>query len=353
MLAALVVVAAAVVVVVTRSHATSNGAVTSDPPPATTLSLGHVFTPPTNGLVSDPFVVPTRSLDYMYSSGEGGKGAPNLPLRTFKVMGHFLSFTDAMPHPPAWVAPDSGLWAPDVRKVGTTYVMWFTGQYRYTTLATGAFPKCLGVATATSPMGPFVATSSSPAICQTSLYGDIDPRTFVAPDGQEWLYWKNDGNAVTTALITTHIYAQRLAANGQSLVGSPTVLLTNNLPWEGWLVESPDMVRHGNRYFLFFSGNSSDVADNGVGLAVCKGPGGPCSSPYSGPWFGSNIQGAGPGEETFYTQNGVTWMLYTPHSIYYPGALPGLAAARVAFNAQGMPYVADRQGMVPSVTAGT
>ena len=112
------------------------------------------------------------------------------------------------------------------------------------------------------------------------------------------------------------------------------------------------MVHAGNRYLLFFAGNSTGEPDNGIGLALCKGPGGPCTSPYSGPWLGSNVQGAGPGEETLYTQNGVTWMLYTPHALYYAYAFPRLAAARIAFTPTGMPYIADRQGMVPGVTAG-
>ncbi len=348
-LVALAAVSAAVLGILGVSRARS---VTSDPSPANTMSMAHVFTPPTNGVISDPFVLPTPRLDYMYSSGEGGVGQLNMPLRTFRVMGKFLSLTDALPHPPSWVVPNSGLWAPDVRKIGGTYVMWYTGQYLYKTLSTGDHPKCIGVATSRSSAGPFVPTSEKPSICQVSLYGDIDPTTLVTRGGQEWLYWKNDGNAVTTDLLTTRIFAQRLARNGQTLLGSPKVILTNNRIWEGWLVESPYMIHHGNRYLLFFSGNSSDVEDNGIGLAVCKSPAGPCSSPYSGPWLGSNVQGAGPGEETVYTQNGITWMLYTPHSIYYPGAVPGLAAARLAFTSSDMPYVASRQGMVPGTTAG-
>jgi Glycosyl hydrolases family 43 len=157
-----------------------------------------------------------------------------------------------------------------------------------------------------SPTGPFSSPSRTPTICQTSQYGDIDPRTLVAPDSQEWLYWKNEGNAVNTHPLKTRIYAQRLAADGQRRIGSTSVLLENDLPWEGYLIEAADMVHVGSRYLLFFAGNSSRADDNGIGLALCKGPGGPCTSPYSGPWLGSNVQGAGPGEETVYTQNGVT-----------------------------------------------
>ena len=262
----------------------------------------------------------------MYWSGAPADlvGDLHLPERTFTVMGKFLSWPDAMPTLPSWELPNSELWAPDVRKVGATYVMWFSGLDRGHTLSTGVAAQCIGVATSTSPTGPFTADSPDLTDCQASGHGDIDPRTFVAPDGQEWLYWKNDGNAVPTMDLVgnIHIYAQRLATDGQTLVGSPSVLLTNDLPWEGGLIEAPDMVHVGNRHLLFFAGNSSNGVANGIGLALCKEPGGPCSSPYSGPRFGSNLQGAGPGEETVYNQNGITWMLYTPHGVYYPLALP-------------------------------
>ena len=45
-------------------------------------------------------------------------------------------------------------------------------------------------------------------------------------------------------------------------------------------------------------------------------------------------------------------MLYTPHGLYYTLALPRLVAERIAFTPTGMPYIANRQGMVPGVTAG-
>lgn len=337
----LAVAITAVVVSVTRGTP-----VTNDPPPASSLSPAETFGAK---LISDPFVFTTPKLDYMYSSGVDGAGQRHLPERTFTVMGKFSPVTDAMPKAPGWVTPHTGLWSPDVRKIGNLYVMWFSAHDWLVKLSSGKDAECLGVATSKSPTGPFVSTSAVPALCQVQKWGDIDPRTFFAPDGQEWLYWKNDGNA---GLHTTHLYAQRLASDGRTPTGTASLLLTADLPWEDSLVEAPDMVHVGNRYLLFFSGNISEGSQSGIGLAQCRGPGGPCSSTYRGPWLGSNIQGAGPGEETLYSQNGVTWLLYTPNAVYYPYAYPTLVAARVAFTSTGMPYVADRQGMVPGVTAG-
>jgi hypothetical protein len=351
--AAVIVIATAIAVAAIVAFALpGTPAVTTDPPQADNMSTAQTFTP-TKGLISDPFVLSTSKLDYMYSSGLRGVGQMRLPERTFVVMGKFRTLSDAMPMLPQWVEPDTALWSPDVRKVGKTYVMWFSGLHRGGfVLPTGVPLQCIGIATSASPTGPFTDHSVNPTICQTSEYGDIDPRTLVAPNGQEWLYWKNDGNAVPADSLPTRIYAQRLASDGQTLLGSPSVLLSNDRPWEGNLIEAPQMVHVANRYLLFFTGNASVTEGSGIGLAFCKGPGGPCTSPYPGPWLGSNVQGAGPGEETTYTQNGITWMLYTPHSLYHPFALPSLVAARIAFTPAGMPYVADRQGMVPGVTAG-
>jgi hypothetical protein len=340
-----IVVAALVIPAVLASRGTP---VTSDPPAVNNLSPAQTFGDPSD-LISDPFVLATSKLDYMYSSGLDGVGQLHMPERTFTVMGKFASVTDAMPTLPAWVKPDTALWAPDIRKVGNLYVMWFSGHDWLQVLPSGKEAECIGVATSTSAAGPFVSSSLAPTICQMAQFGDIDPRTFIAPNGQEWLYWKNDGNAGTAA---SHIYAQRIASDGRTLIGSASVLLTADKPWEGPLIEAPDMLHVANRYLLFFSGNISEGSESGIGLALCQGPAGPCTSPYAGPWLGSNIQGAGPDEETTYTQNGVTWMLYTPNAIYYPFAWPTLVATRIAFTATGMPYVADRQGMVPGVTAG-
>ena len=353
-LASSIVVAAGITIAVLAFHGTHApapahvpAAVTKDPPAVRTLSPALAFGDSYG--ISDPFVLATSKLDYMYGSGLDGVWQLHLPERTFTVMSRLSPMTDAMPTLPAWVRPGTGLWAPDVRRVGPLYVMWFSGHDRLQKLPSGKDAECISVATSTSPTGPFLSSSPAPVLCDVAQYGDIDPRTFIAPDGQEWLYWKNDGNAGS---FPTNIYAQRLASDGRTLIGQASLLLTNDLPWEGIVIEAPDMVHVDGRYLLFFSGTISEGPASGIGLARCDGPGGPCTSPYAGPWFGSNVQGAGPDEETIYTQNGVTWMLYTPNAVYYPFALPQLAAARIAFTANGMPYIADRQGMVPGVTAG-
>src|SRR5208282_1057988 len=120
-----------------------------------------------------------------------------------------------------------------------------------------------GTATAASPTGPFTP-SASPVICQQ--WGSIDPRTFEGADGRVWLIWKSDTNADQTQTIPTTIWSQQLAPDGLTLLGTPTQIAVATQPWENALIESPDMVRDGSHYYLFFSGNQSVTPFNGVGV---------------------------------------------------------------------------------------
>jgi hypothetical protein len=207
------------------------------PPPAPNTDLGRAVDP--GSVVADPFVLTGRHVDYLYSSATNHT-APYLPVRTFRVLGKWGKVVDAMPTLPAWAG--SWLWNPDVRYVEGRYVMWFTAPLKGTFLpTTRGNPRCLGWATSTSPLGPFVP-SPTPVICQVSRFGAIDPQTLVTPDGQEWLYWKSDSNAVPNAHKPTVIWAQRLAPDGVTLEGRATAILTDSQPWEGIVVESPQMV---------------------------------------------------------------------------------------------------------------
>jgi beta-xylosidase len=70
------------------------------------------------------------------------------------------------------------------------------------------------------------------------------------------------------AAMRTPINAQRLSKDGTSLVGAPVTLLTNDLDWEGHLVEGPFIWKGGGRYFLFYAANDFTDPAYGIGVAV-------------------------------------------------------------------------------------
>lgn len=333
----------------------SAGAAGGAPAPAPNDQLAHPYG--TGVLISLPSVMTTPKLDFMYSSGIS---APlNIPLRTFATMGRFSKVRDALPKVPAWVDSGTAVWAPDVRQVGRhRYVMWFSAMDDH--LPPGDTqdppPRCLGFAVASSPYGPFVSDATQPAICQWSQFGDIDPRTFVQ-DGQEYLLWKSDDNAGLTppghTYKPTKIWSQKLASDGTTLEGHPVELLTNSQPWEGLVVEAPDMVAHDGHDYLFFSStySFSTTQAAGIGVTECRGPSGPCGDGGNGPWLSSNVEGEGPNEESLFEQGGQLWLLYN-RVAGYAGALPDLTVGRVAFSGA-EPYLATVKADEPRLAAST
>lgn len=75
--------------------------------------------------------------------------------------------------------------------------------------------------------------------------------------------------------MKTPMYAQQLSADGQHLVGQPTKILENDLPWEAHLVEGMWVTEHNDTFYLFYAGNDFSTDQYGIGVAVSKSPLGP------------------------------------------------------------------------------
>ncbi|MEA3010634.1 MAG: hypothetical protein QOJ91_2326 [Sphingomonadales bacterium] len=82
------------------------------------------------------------------------------------------------------------------------------------------------------------------------------------------------GDSILEAMRTP-IYAQRIAADGESFLGEPTIVLANDLDWEGHLIEGPWVTHQDGRYWLFYAGNDFSTPAYGIGVAVADHPLGP------------------------------------------------------------------------------
>lgn len=94
--------------------------------------------------------------------------------------------------------------------------------------------------------------------------------------------------------LRTRIYAQKLASDGRGLEGVPTVILENDLPWEGHLIEGVWITPEQGRYYLLYAANDFSTPRYAVGAAV--------SDRVTGPYrkigealLGSTPQWWGPG----------------------------------------------------------
>jgi beta-xylosidase len=220
---------------------------------------------------------------------------------------------DALPELGAW-AKEGWTWAPEVIAVGGKWVLYYTARDRKSEL------QCLGVATASSPRGPFVDTRAEPLVCQRALGGTIDANAFQDADGKLYLYYKNDGNN-PKARKPTDIWAQRLSADGTALDGDPVALLRNDKPWEAHVVEAPSMVRTPTGYTMLFSANhfgwesNQKLSPYAMGYALCRGPMGPCTDAPDNPILYSYSDSkagclSGPGHQTVFTGKGRSYIAF-------------------------------------------
>jgi hypothetical protein len=83
-----------------------------------------------------------------------------------------------------------------------------------------------------------------------------------------------DEAAPIVEAMSTPIHAQILSPEG-TLIGSDTLVLTNDLEWEGHLIEGPWVTRQQGRYWLFYAGNDFGTPAYGIGVAVADHPLGP------------------------------------------------------------------------------
>ena len=150
-------------------------------------------------------------------------------------------------------------------------------------------------ATAKSPTGPFANETKQP------LTGDLDfigGQPFVDTDGQAYLVYTRTtgGNKLYGAKLTL--------ADGKAAVDLSTekLLLTATEPWENAkasVVECGYIVRHGNLYYLLYSGGNYN-STYGTGYATAKSPLGPYTKYEKNPILVSNDQAFGVGAATVF-----------------------------------------------------
>lgn len=189
---------------------------------------------------------------------------------------------------PAWATAGAGLWAPDIRYVAGRYVLYFT--VTDTTLNPGE-DSAIGVATAPTPSGPWVA-AGAPAVPPRPAPGGgwwwtFDPAGFTDVDGRRYLYFGSYFGG---------LWVTRMSADGLTSVGSPTRVAIDNR-YEGSYV-----VRHDGWYYLMGSA-ANCCAGPTTGYSVFAGrsrsPLGPFVDAEGTPLLASRVGGT-----QVLTQNG-------------------------------------------------
>jgi arabinan endo-1,5-alpha-L-arabinosidase len=258
---------------------------------------GGLYTNPVIGTdCPDPGVV--RAGNQYVLTSTGGDGGGTYVIRTSKDLVSWAKTSHVFPSGkgPKW--SDGSYWAPEIHPVPSgDFVAYFSAHEKGKTLAVGA-------AKGKSVTGPF--TDLGGPLVRASV-GAIDVNQFADANGNLYLVWKDDGNSQGKS---TPIHGQKLAADGVTLQGSPTTLITNTLGWEGPLVEGPWIIQHGGMYYLFYSANAYYNGKYAVGVARSKNPLGPYEK-KGAPILTTNSRWVGPGHcSVVETPAGRTMMVY-------------------------------------------
>ena len=193
---------------------------------------------------------------------------------------------------PAWAAPGSFFWAPDIRYFDGHYVMYFTVT---DTNANAGGDPAIGVATAPTPAGPWTATDG-PVVTPKpdgngGFYGTIDPAMLTAADGKRYLYYGGFYGGISVT---------ELSADGMHAVGEATQVTIGDR-YEGSYV----VYRDGWYYFMGSSMNC--CAGPTTGYSVFAGR----SRSPRGPFLdadGAALTDSRVGGTTVITQNGNKWI---------------------------------------------
>lgn len=259
----------------------------------------------------DPFVARFGGAYFAYATGnQVGGGQMNVQAMRSPDLTRWSAPTEALPaaNLPAWVdRRHPQVWAPEVARIGPRYVLYFNARHAVLTRNEGSAERprilqrqCLGAAVSRLPAGPFLGIDQ-PLICAEHAAGAIDASLF--RDGDRlYLLYKEDGNCCGPG---SAIYAVGLDGDGLAALGPRHRLVaSDDSPgpeddWEWRVVEAPTMVRRGERYHLFYSGNFFGNRNYAVGYLVCASPRGPCRDPGGNPILRSHggSEPIGPGHQ--------------------------------------------------------
>ncbi len=209
----------------------------------------------------DPHIVRGATRWWAYATNSAGQNVPTLSsadLINWRVEG------DALSRVAPWGRGE--VWAPAVEKIDGRWLMYFTDLRIDST----GQRRCLGIAIADNPAGPFNPLDTS-LPCAAGSGGHIDAAPYQDTDGSWWLLYKNDSGGVPV------IRSRKLTANGLTYASNESILVRATAQWEAGVNENPAMVRAADgTLHLFWSGNNWRTNNYATGHAICSSPAGPC-----------------------------------------------------------------------------
>jgi xylan 1,4-beta-xylosidase len=298
----------------------------------------HYSNPVRAGDYPDPSVI--RVGDDYWATATSSEWAPHFPLLHSRDLVNWEVKGYVFQSAPGWAK--SNFWAPEIAEDNGKFFIYYTARQ------TQGNRLAVAVASANHPAGPY--TDHGPLIAQEA--GSIDAVPYTDAKGVRWLLWKEDGNS---RKLPTPIWIQRLSPDGIALVGEKKEILRNDAAWEGAVAEGPFVMRNGDYYYMFYSGNAccGRNCNYALGVARAKDMLGPWEKAPGNPLLAGNEAWRCPGHGSIVTDpNGRHWLLY--HAYAQKGFVATgrqMLLDEVVFGADGWPGINSGKGATRTAAA--
>lgn len=218
----------------------------------------------------DPTIIQAPDGTY-YAYGTNSKvGDSTMHLQVLRssnlVDWHFVG--DGMPDPPVWA--DRDFWAPHVfyDPESQQYFLYYSGESTAENMG-----KCLGVAVADHPEGPFV-DKGEPLLCGDGFI-NIDPMLFNDPQSNKfYLYWGSGHQPIKVREMADNLLEFK---EGSAEIAVIDTVASEDPDNYSKLVEAPWVHVRDGYYFLFYSGDNccGEQAHYALMVARSESPTGP------------------------------------------------------------------------------
>lgn len=246
---------------------------------------------------ADPFMLrDTDGTYYVYCTSEQGGG---FDVRRSRDLIAWEELGKAIPPERArWGV--SCFWAPECYHIGGKYYLFYSANWKENPTHEEENFR-IGVAVADSAAGPFEDMADAPIF--DPGYPIIDANVY-AEDGRFYLYYSRCCYKHRVGeWEESWIYGVELRPDFTGVIGEPRLLLRPEQAWEGrsaaatgrrWN-EGSFVFRHGDTYYMTYSGNFFGGPDYAVGYARAKSPLGPYEKAAENPILerGGRITGTG------------------------------------------------------------
>ena len=223
----------------------------------------YIHNPVINKDFPDPTIVPFNGKYYAYATNSTVHGKlAHIQVAVSENLQDWTILGDALPTRPTWA--DHDFWAPHVLfdEDLNKYVLFYSGE--------SGKGKCLGVAYASKPEGPFI-DMGKPLLCGEGFV-NIDPMAFVDPKSKtKLLYWGSGHQAIKVQEMKNDWSGFKEGSQSKEIMLPRQEGKYDNLIEGAWI----DF--HEGYYYLYYSGDNccGTTASYAVLVARAKHPMGP------------------------------------------------------------------------------